>query len=92
MHLDTFRSVGPRCMVAERIILDVWSSVAVAATQEEELLRRQLEELNARMDDVRQHFCECFNERGSDGTHRSCENYAADGVKTAPRGHESGEA
>ena len=37
-------------MVAERIILDVWSSVVAAATQEEKLLRQ----LNARMDEVRQ--------------------------------------
>ena len=41
-------------MVAERIFLDVWSSVVAAATQEEELLRRQLDELNARMDEVNQ--------------------------------------
>ena len=37
-------------MVAERIILDVWSSVVAAATQEEELLRQ----FNARMDEARQ--------------------------------------
>ena len=34
--------------------MDVWSSVVVAASQEEELLRGQLEELNTRMDEVRQ--------------------------------------
>ena len=41
-------------MVAERVILDLWQQVVMATSREVELLRRQLEELNARMDEVRQ--------------------------------------
>ena len=41
-------------MVAEQIILAWWYRVVMATAQEDELLRRQLEELNARMEDIRQ--------------------------------------
>ena len=41
-------------MVAEHVILDLWYLVVMAVAQEVELLRRELEELNARMDEVRQ--------------------------------------
>ena len=41
-------------MVSERIIQNLWYRVVVATAQEVELLRRQLEELNARMDEERQ--------------------------------------
>ena len=41
-------------MVAERIILNLWYRVVTASAQEVYLLRRQLEELNTRMDEVRQ--------------------------------------
>ena len=59
----------------------------MATDQEVESLRRQLEELNSQMDEMRQ-----VHERGSDRTHRSCENEGTVGVETAPRGHESREA
>ena len=65
--------------------------MVLATAQEVELLRRQLQELNARMEEKRQ-LCGCCDERGSDGTHRCCEIDGEVGDETAPRGHESREA
>ena len=61
----------------------------MATTQDLELLRRQLEELNAQMGDKRQTVNERSNERDSDRTHRRCEKDGAVGVKTASSGHDS---
>ena len=41
-------------MVAEQVILELWYWVVLASAQEVEMLRRQLEELTARMEEVRQ--------------------------------------
>ena len=55
----------------------------MASAQEDEMLRRQLDELTAQMIEIRQQYCD---ERGSR------ENNETVGVETAPRGHESREA
>ena len=44
----------PSCMVAEPLIVDCWCRVVMGTSQYVELPRRQLDELNAQMDDVRQ--------------------------------------
>ena len=55
----------------------------MATTQEVDLLRRQLEELNVRMEDIRQQSANAA-ECGSNGTHRGCENGGRQSV-TRPR-------
>ena len=41
-------------MVAEQVILELWYWVVMASAQEDQMLRRQLDELIAQMIDVRQ--------------------------------------
>ena len=64
----------------------------MASAQEVEMLRRQLDELNAQMIEIRQSVVEHCDERGGDRTHGRRENNGTVGVETAPRGHESREA
>ena len=56
-----------------------------ATTQEVDLLRRQHEELNARMEDIRQQSANAAVECGSDRTQRGCENDGTVGDETAVR-------
>ena len=61
----------------------------MASAQEVEMLRRQLDELTARVIEIRHQSFEHCDERSGDRTHGSRENNGTVGVETAPRGHES---
>ena len=64
----------------------------MASAQEVEMLRRQLDELTARMIEIRQQPSSTAMNASGDRTHGSRENNGTVGVETAPRGHESLEA
>ena len=64
----------------------------MAATREIELLRRQLEELNARIDEVRQQSANALMNAAVMGISEAVRTMGADGIESAPRGHESREA
>ena len=64
----------------------------MAFTQEVELLRRQLQELNARMDELRQQSANAAMNEAVTGLTEDVRTMGQSGVKTARRGHESREA
>ena len=63
--------------------------VAMASTQEVEMLRRQLDELTAQMIEMRQQSSSTAMNAAVPGTRWSRENNGTVGVETAPRGHET---
>ena len=66
--------------------------MAMASTQEVEMLRRQLDELTAQMIEMRQRSSSTAMNAAVSGLAESRENIGAVGVETAPRGHESRKA
>ena len=55
----------------------------MAATQEVEVLKRQLEELNAQMADMRLQSTNAAMNAAVTGLHRCCENDGTVGIKTS---------